>query len=314
MSKDKALEDSMRRRRPPQDIEAEVASTIFGDAANEAQLGLPIKVAEIADSPFQSRVKLDLDHVEMLVALIQKGGLLSPILVRPLDPTKQIEGSKEDLERTPQKKFELIAGHHRLEAFRRLKQEMIPAVVKRMSNAQAARALTMDNTARKGLSDWEQYKHMVMLHETEAVQNKIELAEVLSVSRTQVYNLEAFASLPQAVHKTLDESPTLIGANLVYALKPLLDDPEKGEQAKLLVEEAFRLIEAKKLKQSGVKGWIERKLSGPVANTKKEYAFKQDGLNIKLVVGASSAKISGEFDSDKLHKLIQDNLAILKKA
>ena len=308
MSKDKALEDSMRRRRPPQDIEAEVASTIFGDAANEAQLGLPIKVVEIADSPFQSRVKLDLDHVEMLVALIQKGGLLSPILVRPLDPTKQVEGSRE-----PEKRFELIAGHHRLEAFRRLKQEMIPAVVKRMSNAQAARALTMDNTARKGLSDWEQYKHMVMLHETEAVQNKTELAEVLSVSRTQIYNLEAFASLPQAVHKMLEESPTLIGANLVYALKPLLDDPEKGDQAKLLVEEAFRLIEAKKLKQSGVKGWIERKLSGPVANTKKEYAFKQDGLNIKLVVGTSSAKISGEFDSEKLHKLIQDNLALLKK-
>lgn len=309
MSKDKALEDSMRRRRPPQDIEAEVASTIFGDAANEAQLGLPIKVAEIADSPFQSRVKLDLDHVEMLVALIQKGGLLSPILVRPLDPTKRTEGSQE-----PERKFELIAGHHRLEAFKRLKLEMIPAVVKRMSNAQAARALTMDNTARKSLSDWEQYKHMVMLHETEAVQNKTELAEVLSVSRTQIYNLEAFASLPEAVHKMLDESPTLIGANLVYALKPLMDDPKKSDQAKLLVEEAFRLIEVKKLKQSGVQGWIERKMSGPVANTKKEYAFKQDGLNIKLVVGTSSAKISGDFDSDKLHKLIQDNLSILKKA
>jgi len=309
VSKDKALEDSMRRRRPPQDIEAEVASTIFGDAANEAQLGLPIVVAEIADSPFQSRVKLDLDHVEMLVALIQKGGLLSPILVRPIDPPKQVEGAPE-----PAKKFELVAGHHRLEAFRRLKQETIPAVVKRMSNAQAARALTMDNTARKGLSDWEQYKHLVMLHETEAVQNKSELAEVLSVSRTQIYNLEAFASLPQSVHKVLDDSPTLIGANLVYALKPLLDDAEKGEQTKLLVEEAFRLIEAKKLKQSGVKGWIERKLSGPqVTKSKKEYAFKEDGLNIKLVVGDTSAKISGEFDSEKLHRLIQDNLATLKK-
>ena len=309
MAKDKALEDSMRRRRPPQDIEAEVASTIFGDAANEAQLGLPIKVAEIADSPFQSRVKLDLDHVEMLVALIQKGGLLSPILVRPIEPPKQIEGSDE-----PAKKYELVAGHHRVEAFRRLKQEMIPAVVKRMSTAQAARALTMDNTARKGLSDWEQYKHLVMLHETDAVQNKTELAEVLSVSRTQIYNLEAFASLPQSVHKMLDESPTLIGANLVYALKPMLDDPEKGEQSKLLVEEAFRLIEAKKLKQSGVKGWMERKLTGPAAtSSKKEYAFKEDGLNIKLVVGTTSAKISGEFDSEKLHKLIQDNLALLKK-
>lgn len=300
----------MRRRRPPQDIEADVASTVFGDAANETQLGMPISVEEIAGSPFQSRVKLDLDHVEMLVALIQKGGLLSPILVRPIEnQAKPIEGSKERV-----KKYELVAGHHRLEAFKRLKVEMIPAVVKRMSSAQAARALTMDNTARKGLSDWEQYKHLVMLNETEAVQNKTELAEVLSVSRTQIYNLEAFASLPHSVHKTLDESPTLIGANLVYALKPLLDDPETGEQAKVLVEEAFRLVESKKLKQSGVKGWVERKLSGPpVTNSKKEYAFKEDGLNIKLVVSATSAKISGEFDSDKLHKLIQANLSTLKK-
>ncbi|MFC5550275.1 ParB/RepB/Spo0J family partition protein [Massilia aerilata] len=300
MSKDKGLEDSMRRRRPPRDIEEEVASTIFGDAANEAQLGKPIEVSQIADSAFQSRVKLDLDHVEMLVALIQKGGLLSPILVRP------VEGGD--------KPYELVAGHHRLEAFKRLKQTTIPAIVRRLSNAQAARALTAENTARKGLSDWELYKHMVMLQEQDAVQNKTELAEVMSVSRTQIYNLEAFASLPESVHPLLNESPEIIGAGLVYALKPLLDDPVKGESAKLLVEEAFRLIEAKKLKQTGVKGWIERKLEGPVASSKKEYAFKEEGLNIKVVLGPSSAKISGEFDSEKLHKLIQDNLAMLRKA
>lgn len=300
MSKDKALEDGMRRRRPAGEVEAEVATTIFGDAANEAQLGKPIEVDQIADSPFQSRVKLDLDHVEMLVALIQKGGLLSPILVRPVD--------------AGDKPYELVAGHHRLEAFRRLKLNVIPAVIKRMSKAQAARALTTENTARKGLADWELYKHMVMLHEQEAVKNKSELAEVMSVSRTQIYNLEAFACLPESVHPLLNESPELIGANLVYALKPLLEDPVKGAEAKLLVEEAFKLIEAKKLKQTGVKGWIERKLEGPVATSKKEYAFKEDGLNIKVVLGASSAKISGEFDSEKLHKLIQDNLALLKKA
>lgn len=299
MSKDKALEEGMRRRRSASEVEAEVATTIFGDAANEAQLGKPIEVAQIADSPFQSRVKLDLDHVEMLVALIQKGGLLSPILVRPVDGGKQ--------------QYELVAGHHRLEAFKRLKQLVIPAVVKRMSNAQAARALTAENTARKGLSDWELYKHMVMLQEQEAVQNKSELAEVMSVSRSQIYNIEAFASLPESVHSLLNESPDLIGANLVYGLKPLLEDPEKGEATKLLVEEAFRLIESKKLKQAGVKGWIERKLEGPVASHKKEYAFKEEGLNIKLVFGSSSAKISGEFDTEKLHKLIQDNLAMLKK-
>lgn len=300
MAKDKVLEESMRRRRSPGEIEAEVASTIFGDAANEAQLGKPIEIANIANSPFQSRVKLDLDHVEMLVALIQKGGLLSPILVRP------IEGSNNQ--------YELVAGHHRLEAFKRLRQLVIPAVVKRMNNAQAARALTTDNTARKGLSDWELYKHMVMLQDQDAVQNKSELAEVMSVSRSQIYNLEAFASLPESVHPMLDESPDLIGANMVYGLKALLEDTARGEEAKLLVEEAFRLVEAKKLKQAGVKGWIERKLEGPVANSKKEYAFKEDGLSIKLVLGASSAKISGEFDSEKLHKLIQDNLSTLRKS
>jgi ParB family chromosome partitioning protein len=300
MSKDKALEESMRRRRPPSDIEDEVASTIFGDAANEAQLGKPVEVAQIANSAFQSRVKLDLDHVEMLVALIQKGGLLSPILVRPM------EGSD--------KQYELVAGHHRLEAFRRLKQPLIPAVIRRMTNAQAARALTAENTARKGLSDWELYKHMVMLQEQDAVQNKSELAEVMSVSRAQVYNLEAFAYLPHSVHALLNDSPDLIGASLVYGLKPLLEDQDRSEVIKVLVEEAFRLIQAKKLKQAGVKGWIERKLEGPAANGKKEYTFKEDGLNIKLVFGSTSAKISGEFDSEKLHKLIQENLSSIRKA
>lgn len=297
---DKVLEDSMRRRRTPESIASDVSSTIFGDMAQESTVGEPIEVAAISPSPFQSRVKMDLDHVEALMAQIQKGGLLSPVLLRPI--------SHESY------KFEIVAGHHRLEAFRRLKIERIPALVRRMNNAEAARALTSENTVRKGLSDWELYKSIVMLREQDAVTNVTELANVLHVSRAQVYNLEAFGMLPSKAQEVLEEVPTLVGASLVYALKPMLNDAATGAAVAPLVVEAFELLRDEKLKQAGVLGWIQRKLDSGVRTQSREYSFKENGRSIKLVLGANSARISGEFDSEKLHQLIRDNLHLLQKS
>jgi ParB family chromosome partitioning protein len=60
-----------------------------------------IDLRDIAPSPFQHRKNFDSDKLKELAASIQRDGLISPILVRPIG-----------------NRFELIAGERRLRAIR----------------------------------------------------------------------------------------------------------------------------------------------------------------------------------------------------
>ncbi|MCB4362052.1 ParB/RepB/Spo0J family partition protein [Quatrionicoccus australiensis] len=81
---------------------------------------------------------------------------------------------------------EVIAGHHRLEACRRLGHSSVPVVVRKMTDAQAACALTSDNFVRKELSDYERYKHAKLLKDREFCKTNSEIGQVLGVSRQLV--------------------------------------------------------------------------------------------------------------------------------
>lgn len=96
----------------------------------------------IKSSPYQVRAVADSDYIETLMASIVQSGVISPVVVRALDSSI----------------FEVIAGHHRLEACRRLGHTTVPVVVRQMTDSEAACALASDNFVRKELSDFERFK------------------------------------------------------------------------------------------------------------------------------------------------------------
>jgi ParB family chromosome partitioning protein len=63
-----------------------------------------LAVALVRPSPYQVRAVADSDYIETLMASIVQSGVISPVVVRMLDSSN----------------YEVIAGHHRLEACRRL--------------------------------------------------------------------------------------------------------------------------------------------------------------------------------------------------
>lgn len=106
-----------------------------------------IPVRDIQGSPFQYRYYLDGTHLQALMESIAARELYQPITVRPLEAGA----------------YEVVLGHRRLEAFRRLGREAIPAIVREYNDAQVVRALLDENLKRADVNLFEQTEGVVRL-------------------------------------------------------------------------------------------------------------------------------------------------------
>jgi ParB family chromosome partitioning protein len=296
---EKQLAEAASRRAPPAAGRSDVASTIFGSMGNEVAPPQLLPLDAIAPSRYQRRGKVDEAYMEVLVESVREDTLHDPVIVRPLPPGT--EGGCDKI--TP--RFELVAGHHRVEAFRRLGRPEIPAFVRNLSDIEAARALTSENTTRKNLGDWELYKHMQMLREAGAVKSNIDLARLLNIDRTIIQHLDTFGALPQSVHQLLDDHPGLVGYNLAKKLKPYCPQHE------LAVFDALCLLAKELLTQGGVPRWIEDQVNPRAKKPSKDIEL---GGGVRLVLTGDGARVSGNINYDALHRLVEDNLALLLKS
>ena len=248
-------------------------------------------VSSIRPSPYQVRAVADTDYIETLMASIVQSGVISPIVVRALDSSI----------------CEVIAGHHRLEACRRLGHSNVPVVVREMTDAEAACALASDNFVRKELSDFERYKHAKLLKDHEFCKTNSEIGQVLGVSRQLVGFLFGFDDFPAGAKAILEVNPKILGATQANELKDIArEEPD-------VFSEAIALLAEEKLRQNQIRQWIESKFkSAPVRmQRRQEIKIQKPGLRspIKLTYTDREAKIQAEgLDVGKLKKLIEDNL------
>lgn len=252
-----------------------------------------LPVSEIRPSEYQVRSIADPEYIESLMESIVESGVISPIVVRPLG-----DG------------YEIIAGHHRFEACRRLGQFEVPVSIKVMSDAEAAKALASDNLVRKELCDFERYKHAKMLIDRGFCKTRREAGTVLGVSPSTMTNLMTFDRFSEAAQKILEDNPGILGATQAKDLESeAIETPE-------LMNEALLLVAEKKLQQTKVKTWIESKKAGQKLRLHKrsEVKISLPGLAslIKLTFTDSEAKIQAQgLNVDKLKELIEANIASL---
>lgn len=118
------------------------------DQNTESQL-VPLGMIHIPDDK-NGRAELNIAHATELAEQIGKDGLLHPITLRP----------RADA-------FELIAGRHRLEAFKLLGWTHAPAIVKHVTDYQAGMLRMSENVSRSQLSPAEEaFQLAALLNET----------------------------------------------------------------------------------------------------------------------------------------------------
>lgn len=337
-NQDAALMASMNNRRDPVKLARDMEDTPFAHLAAQVKDQTMIPITNIYVSPFQRRVETvskvseeDEAYLTTLAATIERDGLLNPILVRLLDSSTDFSRKKRVLESSNDEfrhgvspensvlesssplvagpRYELIAGEHRARAFALLGRDTIPAKVLRVSDIEAARALTIDNLVRRGMTDWELYLHAVMLKEVGAASTQKELAGLLSCSRAKVSQLECYSRLPARVKEILTEQPALLGASQVQALASngFLDDHPDA------VVEAVEKVSEGKIGQTGMVGFITRRVREEPQSDRREYQLQVGKSKVRVVSKDGETRISGDVDGDALREILQTHLERLIK-
>ena len=268
-----------------------VASTVIGTMATDAQR---IPLDKIVGSQYQVR-NIDETYIEDLMeSITDTKGLISPIIVRQLG-----DG------------YELIAGHTRTEACRRLGYTDIPAVVRQMSDEESAKALAADNVTRKDLSDFELYKQIALLFVHGFLKSHSEASRLLGKTRQDIIRYQAYGKLPQEVINLLDKRPALIGASIA---KDLAELSEQGH-GELVSKACEKMFDGHIKNQGAIVLWIHQRL----AENPVKQEFKVLDVNGKVVgrvlMSASGIKVSGKkLDMQKIAEHLKTTLPSMLRA
>jgi ParB family chromosome partitioning protein len=135
-------------------------------------------------NPFQPRVAFPPEGLEELAESIRVRGILQPILARPHPAHPE--------------RFYIIAGERRWRAAGLAGLHEVPAIVREMSDTEAATAALIENLQREDLNPMEEAEgYSRLLDEFRITQEK--LAESLGKSRSQITNALRLLNLPPGV-------------------------------------------------------------------------------------------------------------------
>jgi ParB family transcriptional regulator, chromosome partitioning protein len=194
--------------------------TIFAQAESRVPGNLVINLAltSIDRNPFQTRYVGKDDALEELADSIKTSGVLQPIVVRPAD---------ED------GRYVLILGERRLHASKLAGKDTIPAIVRRVSEQQAAEMTIIENLQRQDLSALEQAEAFRVLSE-EFHLTQAQIGERIGLSRESVSNYMRLLRLPERAMERLAKNEISFAT-----AKELL----KLENPDLIAKTADRIVE-----------------------------------------------------------------------
>jgi ParB family transcriptional regulator, chromosome partitioning protein len=201
-----------------------VASRQTADGETVFQLAMD----QIDHNPHQTRRQFDPDALQELADSIAVQGVVQPIVVRP---------GKDG-------RFTLILGERRLRASARLGNTTIPAIVKRVSEQQAAEMTLVENLQREDLNCIEQAEAFSNLS-TEFNLTQEEIGARAGVSREKVSNFMRLLSLPEGVIGALQKGRlTYSHARVLLTLK---DNVRIWKYAQKAVEEKMSVAKLEDL-------------------------------------------------------------------
>jgi ParB family transcriptional regulator, chromosome partitioning protein len=194
-----------------------------------------IPVKEILPSPYQPRIVFDDERMDELCQTIRLHGVIQPIIVR-----------------RKEKAYELIAGERRLRAVTKLQLATIPALVREMTDSQAASAALIENLQREGLTVVEEARAYQKLLELQELTQE-NLAQRLGKSQSTIANKLRLLQLPLPVQEELTKkSITERHARALLILK------EEELQVKILYEILERELNVKQTEDK-IQKWLKKK-------------------------------------------------------
>jgi ParB/RepB/Spo0J family partition protein len=175
--------------------------------------GLPrmIPLIEIRPDPNNVRKQFDEDEIAELAGSIKENGVLQPILLRPVMPSK-----------TNKTKYQIIAGERRYRAARLAGLKEILAIVREMNEVEALGAQLVENLQRKEIHPLDEADSLLRLKEVEKL-GISDIAQRLAKPEQYVARRLSLTNLVEEVREDLrKERITLAHALEICRLAPEL--------------------------------------------------------------------------------------------
>lgn len=171
---------------------------------------MKIKISKLKTSPFQGRLirpenkkgTTDDQHMKMLMESISQHGLLSPVLVR------QVDGG-----------YEVIDGHRRIEAMKRLKMETVDTIVHEADDKKTQAMSIIANLHRKNLSTIEKALTFQKVLKSQAYKSKKELSKAIGKDETFVGDILSTLKMDQRIIDDLLQNQNTEDVRLLRAIR-----------------------------------------------------------------------------------------------
>lgn len=240
------------------------------------------KLHEFKDHPYQV---LDNDEMNNLIESVQQQGIMTPLIVRPL------EGTTDE--------YEIISGHRRFRAAQKAGLTEVPAFIRPVSRDEAAIMLVDSNLHREHILPSEKafaYKMKLEAmskqgYRTDLTSNqvgrKLETADIVAEqsdeSKTQIRRYIRLTKLIPELLKMVDEQRIAfsVGVELSYLTEYEQQDLFEAIELEDKTPSLSQAIQMKKLSQAGKldTNIISRILSEEKPNQKEKISFQIDSLS-----------------------------------
>ncbi|MCM3239624.1 ParB/RepB/Spo0J family partition protein [Heyndrickxia oleronia] len=152
-----------------------------------------VKLKELRPNPYQPRKVFQSEAIEELKVSIIEHGILQPIIVR-----KSIKG------------YEIVAGERRFRAAKEAKLDMVPVVVRELTEQQMMEFAVLENLQREDLTPIEEANAYQMLIEKLHLTQE-ELSKRLGKSRPHIANHLRLLALPEKVQDLITAGKLSMG-------------------------------------------------------------------------------------------------------
>ena len=239
------------------------------------------KLHEFRDHPYQV---LDNDEMNSLIESVQQQGIMTPLIVRPLEDTTD--------------EYEIISGHRRFRAAQKAGIKEVPAFIRPVSRDEAAVMLVDSNLHREHLLPSEKafaYKMKLEAMSRQGyrsdltsnqVGRKLETADIIAEqsdeSKTQIRRYIRLTKLIPDILKMVDEQRIAfsVGVELSYLTEYEQQDLLEAIELEDKTPSLSQAIQMKKHSQAGTldSETIERIISEEKPNQREKISFQIEKL------------------------------------
>ena len=249
-----------------------------------------LKTEQVYASKFQPRIHFSEEKIEELADSIKEKGVIQPILVRS----------------TGTDRYELIAGERRLRAVKSLGLNEIPAIVRRVSDADLLELSIIENVQREELNSIEEakaYQRLAM----EFGYSQDNIALKVGKDKSSISNLLRLLSLQQKVQDYLSQN--LITFGHARALIPVSDEARQLSFCLKIVEQGLSVRQVESLVNPRQKTKISAiRTKDRDIKALEESLERSLGTKVRIRHGKKRGKIEIEYysldDLDRVLKIL----------